>query len=233
MMLRMRLLYDIALDQLALGQCALVFAREAESEDFAEATEYLDAAVDGLRKSGRQDELPRGLLAHAGLYRIQQDFVHARQDLDDAWEIATRSGMRLFECDIHLESARVFMAMNEAGEALDASVLPPDSPFVLYLDTTGADEPESVTDSPNLKAARAHLAEAGRLIEDTGYHRRDPELLLENARLEFLDGHSDIARATLAKAKANVDEMGCHGLDYEVRLLTEAMDMPGASPLQG
>jgi hypothetical protein len=54
--------------------------------------------------------------------------------------IATRSGMRLHECDAHLELARLALAEGK-----------PD-------------------------AARAHLARAATLVQETGYHRRDEEV---------------------------------------------------------
>ena len=64
--------------------------------------------------------------------------------------------------------------------------------------------------------ARKELDEAGRLIDETGYHRRDPELLIATTRLNLLDGHRDAARQTLAQAKAKVEEMGYHSLDREL-----------------
>jgi len=62
--------------------------------------------VDGLRQAGRQDYLPRGLLARAELRRVTGELDKARRDLDEAFSIATRGGMRLFEADCHLAYAR-------------------------------------------------------------------------------------------------------------------------------
>jgi hypothetical protein len=76
-------------------------------------------------------------------------FALARKDLDEAFSIATRCGLRLHEADAHLGYARLFLA--EGAPA----------------------------------AARPHLTEARKLIEATGYHRRDGELtLLERASVE-------------------------------------------------
>ena len=44
-------------------------------------------------------------------------------------------------------------------------------------------------------------------------------MLLETARLEFLEGHDDAGRTALDAAKTRIDELGCHCWDREVREL--------------
>jgi len=100
-------LLDIGLNHLSLGR--------AHSSGSAEGTQHFDQAVHFLRRAGELDYLPRALLARG-----------TPHDLDEAFRIATRSGMRLFLADYHLISG--------------------------------------------------NLAEAERLINETGYHRRDGEL---------------------------------------------------------
>jgi tetratricopeptide (TPR) repeat protein len=108
-------LLDIALNHLSLGRSHLGLAltsptpppgEEAEA-DFAKAAAHLDRAVEGLRQAGREDYLPRGLLARAALRRLQGDPANAAADLAEAIEIAERGGMRLHTCDAHLEWARL------------------------------------------------------------------------------------------------------------------------------
>ncbi|HBL30301.1 MAG TPA: hypothetical protein DD490_25995, partial [Acidobacteria bacterium] len=115
-------LLDIALDHLSLGRAHLglaVTATEpaAPGEDraagLAQAAEHLDRAVDGLRRAGTEHHLPRALLARAALRRVRCDFTSAEADLTEALEIAERGGMRLHECDAHLEWARL---CRERGE---------------------------------------------------------------------------------------------------------------------
>jgi hypothetical protein len=79
--------------------------------DPAAVRNQLDAAVDGLRRSGQIDELPQGLLSRAWLQFLQDDQDGARADLDEAWEIAERGPMRLYMADIHLYRARLFHAV--------------------------------------------------------------------------------------------------------------------------
>ena len=108
-------LLDIALDHLTLGRAHLGLALTAPQrrpwEDrtagLAQAAEQLDRAVDGLRRAGQEDHLPRGLLARAALRRFRSDFAGAAADLTEALEIAERGPMRLHECDAHLEWARL------------------------------------------------------------------------------------------------------------------------------
>jgi len=73
--------------------------------------------VDGLRKAGRQDYLPRGLLALAELHRFRRDFDQARADLEEAWEIAEFGEMKRHLTDYHLESFRLHRAMGDAETA--------------------------------------------------------------------------------------------------------------------
>jgi tetratricopeptide (TPR) repeat protein len=106
-----RWLLDIALDHLTLGRAhlglALAASGEGRTAGLAQAAEPLDRAVDGLRRSGREDILPSGLLARAALRRFRADFSGADADLTEALEIAERGRMRLHEHDAHLEWARL------------------------------------------------------------------------------------------------------------------------------
>ena len=103
-------LLTLALDHLTLGRAAL-YRAILENSDLRPPTSdlsHIDAAVDGLRRSGNMDELPRGLLTRAWLRSVNGDPAGARADLDDAWEIAERGPMKLFMADIRLYRARLF-----------------------------------------------------------------------------------------------------------------------------
>jgi tetratricopeptide (TPR) repeat protein len=76
-------LLDIGLDHLSLGR--------AHPAGSAQAMYHLDQAVDLLRRAGTLHHLPRALLARG-----------TPHDLDEAFRIATRSGMRLYLADYHL-----------------------------------------------------------------------------------------------------------------------------------
>jgi len=120
--------------------------------------------VDGLRRAGQLDDLPRGLLTRAWcafaqatnhrLLNQQKQVVDcetsAQRDLDEAWDIAERGPMPLFLADIHLYRARLFHAV---------------TPYPWATDSDG--HPRGPHDD---------LAEARRLIEKHGYWRRKEEL---------------------------------------------------------
>lgn len=156
-----RNLLDIALNQLTLGRAhlqQLLLPSTSERGAGGEGLHWLDQAVAGLRAAGQQDDLPRGLLARAALYRHTRDFARAQQDLQEVFDIADGSGMRLFLTDYHLEMARLLVAESLAP-------CPP----------CGG----RVGEGGNSRAAADpayHIVAAAKLIKETGYHRRDKEL---------------------------------------------------------
>jgi tetratricopeptide (TPR) repeat protein len=108
---------SIALDHLSLGKAHLLQALHEGSDDFSQAAEHLNQAVDWLRESGRQDYMPLGLLAQAELYIAQKDFEKARRDLDEAMIIAQRGEMGLHKADCRLGYARLYLAMEKKETA--------------------------------------------------------------------------------------------------------------------
>jgi tetratricopeptide (TPR) repeat protein len=110
-------LLTIALDHLTLGRALLQAHFQDGSTALADATAHLQQAVDGLRQAGQQQELPRGLMARAELYRMQGDFAQARRDIDEAMTMATRGEMGLHQTDGHLEYARLYLAMDHTARA--------------------------------------------------------------------------------------------------------------------
>ena len=133
-------LLAVALDRLSLGRAHTLEAQRDGTGDFSQAADHLEHAVDGLRRAGTQDHLPRGLVARAALHRVRSDFHSAQRDLDEAMSTAQRGGMRLHEADSHMEFARLHLAMGDIEKAGES------------------------------------LATAKAMIEETGYHRRDPEV---------------------------------------------------------
>ena len=151
--------------------------------------------MEGLREAGTQHHVPRGLLAQAELYRLQEQFANARENLEEAREIAERGEMRLHLTDYNLEAARVCLAEVQSSSGKNSS---------------------SCSGSSSLNSAREFLEEAKRLVEETGYHRRDAEVELGYAKLFLMEGEKDKARGFLAKAKKLLDKMGIRMWDKEV-----------------
>jgi len=68
------------------------------------------------------------------------------------------------------------------------------------------------------QATRAQM-----LVEETGCHRRDPELLLLQARLCFANNEPEHARDRLRQAIARFVELGIRMRDFEVQALEQQL----------
>ncbi len=95
------------------GEDAPMIARNACSK----AGEHLDQAIDGLRLATTEKFLARGLLTRAAFHRTSSNYSATTSDLDEVLEIAERGGMRLLECDAHLEWTRLCRAMGDLPAA--------------------------------------------------------------------------------------------------------------------
>ena len=127
---------------------------------------HLNEAVDFLRRSGQQVTLPHALLTRALFRTATGAFDGAREDLDEAFEIAERGPMRLHLADIHLHRARLFGLIANRPAAY---------PWV---------------------SARDDLDKARKLIDDCGYGRRREELEDAEAAWERLYGAAAPCAAT-------------------------------------
>jgi len=108
-------LLSIAIDNLSLGRAVLADHKGKQVD--LEAGKYFQLAVDGLRRSGKIDVLPRGLLARSEFYRVTMEFEKAERDLIEVHRIARRSEMHLYLADFELESARLNYAQDKKDAA--------------------------------------------------------------------------------------------------------------------
>ena len=101
-------LLDIALDQLSIARAHAAATLSDDTPTHRDAAEqYFQLAVEGLRKSGSTDELPKGLLARAN-WRLQTGHLHAAQeDLQEVYEIADSGSMGLYLVDWHIAMSRL------------------------------------------------------------------------------------------------------------------------------
>jgi len=106
-------LLDIALEHLSLGRAYML----RKNIDFTKACEHLNQAVNYLRQAGQHQELPRGLLPRAEMWRLSGKPEMAKKDLAEAFAIADRGGMGLYLADYHLEYARLYVAMGDSVKA--------------------------------------------------------------------------------------------------------------------
>ncbi|MFZ1386197.1 MAG: SEFIR domain-containing protein [Thiolinea sp.] len=142
-------LLDGGLIKLIIGRSHL------KQRDLQSAKYWLDKALLDLRRANHQEMLVLGLIEHAILLcRIGQPRC-AEDDLDNAFDLAQISGMRLRLADCHLTKAQLLVT--------DALTLTP---------------------LPKGESLSYHITEAERLINETGYHRRDKELAELKAYLQ-------------------------------------------------
>jgi len=204
-------LLTISFDHLSMGRAEMMAALVEQTKDFGPARSALNEAVEWLRKAGTQHHVPRGLLARAELYRHTEEWEKARRDLEEAMRMAVRGGMRLHECDGHLEYARMYLAEEKAtkprsheatkGEERNAksenrTKETPLGPPLVRGEVDTAQEQGHAGPHPNplpagegvVAKAREHWEKARRIVEETGYHRRDKDVEEIGRELERVKG---------------------------------------------
>ena len=101
-------LLDIALDQLSIARA---YAAASQSEDsaahHAAAEQFLDTAMEGLRKANLGEFVVKGLLARANWRISTQRPAAALEDLDEVYEIADSGSMGLYLVDWHIAMAQL------------------------------------------------------------------------------------------------------------------------------
>ena len=97
-----------------------------EGSALASAEQHLNDCVSLLRRAGQQQELPRGLLHRAGLWRVKYEVTKdksqiesAGRDLGEAQRIAERGSMRIWRIEAALERTRLALALGDRGQALE------------------------------------------------------------------------------------------------------------------
>jgi tetratricopeptide (TPR) repeat protein len=113
---------DTALDRLTLARATL-YLGVMEKSPLGTCRRPLEYAVDGLRRSEEMDDLPRGLLTRSWFRFLDGDRTgpdSAQEDLDEAWEIAERCRLPLFQSDILLYRARLWGGIPNSGYPWDS-----------------------------------------------------------------------------------------------------------------
>ncbi len=101
------LLLDFALNSLTLARAYF------KLDELKEAESYFNQAVDGIRKAGRTNDLPMFLLDRANFLIKINKLEEAKRDLEEAKQLISRSGMKLYEVDYHLAMCRFFYLTKE------------------------------------------------------------------------------------------------------------------------
>lgn len=112
-----RSLLDIALNKIILGRALVSQSQRLEASDIRSIETLFNQAVEDLRKANTQGYLFRGLLARAMFYRLQREFNKARNDLEEAKEIAELGSMKIYLADYYLEMCRLKIVEGQIIEA--------------------------------------------------------------------------------------------------------------------
>ena len=104
---------DIARDRLTLGRACLLKTLRAtftsrRMKYLNDTKKALNQALESLKANAFKDQYASGLLSHAWMQILKKNTNDAREDLDEAWQIAERGSMRLLMADIQLYRARLF-----------------------------------------------------------------------------------------------------------------------------
>lgn len=220
-----------------------------------QAADYLNHAVAGLRESGNQDDLPRGLFARACYHRLQGQFPQAWEDLAEALEIAERGSMGLWLVDYHLEASRLlisefgFRNLEEQSSVISQQSSVSSGQSAVASNQLSVDSNQLTVDSDQLSVGewqviiggrvvtlnreemmgrlKLHVEQAAELVQKTGYHRRDPEVELGFAGLYLAQRDLGRAREHLARGKKLLEKMGIRCWDFWVKQLSELSEVSG------
>ena len=142
----------------------------------------IDSALTQLRGAAQMHWLPRGLLTRGWVRFLSGDEQGCRADLNEAWEVAERGPMPLYMADILLTRARLFGGIRveskgiKGGGGSSFAKASADKGWEVGGGGTGKHAGRIKGGGYPWGSPREDLAEARRLIEKHGYHRRDEEL---------------------------------------------------------
>ena len=157
-------------------------------------------AVEGFRTASRKDFLPRALIPRAHLQISFGQYSDALDDLVEAHQIMVYDDLNLFRTDVHLECVYLCTVLLQSEERFQANIdRTNDRLFAVSLTTTTSQQ-------DLLEEAYRHLGIARQLINDTGYMRYRPALLLLHAELALFAMSWAEAQDLLAEAKKIIDE---------------------------
>ncbi len=182
----------VALDHLTLGRTSVLEWERVTARSqiqthaniiFEKAVRHLNQAVSLLRQAGQRQELPRGLLQRAALWRTVLQVTGettkielVQRDLAEAETIAKRGSMRIFQIEAALERTRLALALTDISQAREKLA----EARALIKKTEKPYEPHQ----PDWKDWQAPdyvgTIEKGEIV---GYHRRNAEIAAIKAQI--------------------------------------------------
>ncbi len=201
---------SIALDNLTIARCVSYLntkncnktaINEVKFPEYQLSTklsenEFFDLSLEYIEKSTFILYLPEILIFRASYYKNKYDFPLSYGALNNAQIVIGNFRLRLYATDAALLSGHL---------SLDCKENPPEE-----MDDELTLGPNCAPREDYIGRAQAHHKRAAQLIESTGYHLRDPELTLLEARIDFY--RKQDPRPALDKSRKRLEEMGYWGL---------------------
>jgi tetratricopeptide (TPR) repeat protein len=180
----------VALGHVSIGR-ALMAMQYQPKKHKKQAQGEIDVAVDIIKKAGAKDEHPRVLVTSAHFYRLSKNYDRARSDLEDVYEIADRCDMDLYRVDYSIENGHLL---------LDDALL------------KGKPIQQRVLDE-----VKTNLESALDLIGKQGYHLKDAELSILQARLAFYGNRPHDARNHIEDGEKCMNKIGYMAIKSELK----------------
>lgn len=105
--------YAVALAHMVHARMLIAQSQQDASNDFTEARELMNMALEELRGAGHHELISRGLLASAELHEAMGEFDTAINELTDAIDNRTKGQMRLLEVDALLQLTSICLATSK------------------------------------------------------------------------------------------------------------------------
>ncbi len=187
----------VALGHISIGRALMAMQYQPEANKI-QAQEELDRAVDIIRVAGAMDEHPRVLLTRARFYRSSKKYDLARSDLEYVYEIADRCDMDLYKVDYLIEYSNLLL----------------DEMFL-----NGKTIQKTVLDEVKINLKMAHD-----LIKTQGYHLKDAELSMLQARLAFHNSSPDASKY-IVDAEIFMNRIGYMAIQSELKSLRKEISL--------
>tara|TARA_B100000315_G_scaffold37340_1_gene31935 strand:- start:9253 stop:11865 length:2613 start_codon:yes stop_codon:yes gene_type:complete len=185
--IRNNMLLDIAFDYLTIGRALERLARTEESRT------AIDRAVEGMRKAGNVKYFPLAHVTRTNFHRQQGEWEEAKQDLDEAMEVATRCGMRLYvaeglllKANLNLDTLSKDGSIEKAREALNkADELIREMKYGLRFSELDLLSARVCYYEEKKTEAKEHFDKAMKRIESTGHYGLTREVVRVKAEIKI------------------------------------------------
>ena len=194
-------LLHIALDELSLGKVSLYRVLNGNPNEIDVSLSYVNSALENLRKSNQQDHIPIGLFCHTDLCIITKDFKQAWANLEEVHDIVFPSCMVLFQSIYHLTVSKLLIAQY----------------YMKSYRIINNGKVEEMDDNKIIENILSHIKSAEKLITDTNFNLKLPEVYMLYSHYFTIIGNRELAFLNIRKAKDLTRKMNIKLLNFEIK----------------